>query len=159
MKAPKRGSAATTLSAIAGVPAASAPTAGALGGLLLGRVVEAPTAIATVVTVLGTAMALVGSVLLGVAWPREWIGRAEARLALRGLALHVTLVPSLLAAATLLGMHLPGAAWILALGPLPTSVVAFAKLYGYSTRTAASGLALSVALALALLPLALALAA
>jgi len=134
-----------------------APTAGALTGLLLGQVVEAPAAIATVVTVLGTVMALVGSVLLGVAWPREWIGRVEARLALRGLALHVTLVPSLLGAATLLGMHLPGAAWILAFGPLPTSIVAFAKLYGYSTRTAASGLALSVALALVLLPLALAL--
>ena len=136
-----------------------APTAGAVSGLLLGRAVEAPAAIATVVTVLGTAMALVGSVLLGVAWPREWIGRVEARLALRGLALHVTLVPSLLGAATLLGMQLPGAAWILALGPLPTSVVAFAKLYGYSTRTAASGLALSVALAIALLPVALALGA
>jgi len=136
-----------------------APTAGALAGLLLGRVVEAPAAIATVVTVLGTVMALIGAVLLGVAWPREWIGRVEARLALRGLALHLTLVPSLLGSATLLGMHLPGAAWIMAFGPLPTSVVAFAKLYGYSTRTAASGLALSAALAIALLPLALALGA
>jgi hypothetical protein len=65
-------------------------------------------------------------------------------------------VPSVLAAATLLGLGLPGAAWILALGPLPVSVVSFARLYGYSTRTAATGLALSVAAALALLPVAVA---
>ena len=53
---------------------------------------------------------------------------------------------------------LPGAVWILALGPIPTSVVGFAQVYGYSTRTAASGLAFSIAAALALAPLALLLA-
>jgi predicted permease len=132
-----------------------APTAAALSGLLLGRLVEAPPAIATVVTVLGIAMSLVAALLLGVAWPREWIGRCATKLSLRGLALHLTFVPSVLAAATLLGLDLPGAAWILAFGPLPVSIVAFARLYGYSTRMAATGLALSVALALALLPFAL----
>jgi predicted permease len=121
-----------------------APTAGALAGVLLGRIVAAPPALATVVTVLGVAMAVIASVLLGVAWPREWLGRSEARLSLRGLALHLTLVPSVLGAA---------------FGPLPVSVVSFAKLYGYSTRTAATGLALSVGLAVALLPLALRLGA
>jgi hypothetical protein len=133
-----------------------APTAGAVTGILLGRFITAPDAVATVVTALGIAMALVGSLLLGVAWPREWFGRCAARLSLRGLALHLTFVPSVLAAATLLGLGLPGAAWILALGPLPVSVVSFARLYGYSTRTAATGLALSVASALALLPVAVA---
>jgi hypothetical protein len=54
-------------------------------------------------------------------------------------------------------MDLPGAAWILAFGPLPVSIVAFARLYGYSTRTAATGLALSIVAALALLPVAAAL--
>jgi hypothetical protein len=48
--------------------------------------------------------------------------------------------------------------WILALGPLPLSVVSFAQLYGYSARVAATGLALSMGVAIALLPLALTLA-
>ena len=81
--------------------------------------------------------------------------RGSTKLSLRGLALHLTFVPAVLGVATLLGLDLPGAAWILAFGPLPVSIVAFARLYGYSTRTAATGLALSVALALALLPVAL----
>ena len=45
--------------------------------------------------------------------------------------------------------------WILAFGPVPLSVVSFAQLYGYSPRTAATGLALSVTAAIALLPLSL----
>jgi hypothetical protein len=135
-----------------------APTIGAVSGLVLGRIVPAPDAIATVVAVLGIAMAFVGALLLGVAWPRQWVGRAQTALALRGLALHFTLVPALLALATVVGVALPGAVWILALGPLPLSVVSFAQVYGYSARTAASGLALSLAAALALAPLALVLA-
>jgi hypothetical protein len=134
-----------------------APTAAALTGLLLGRFVEAPPVVATVVTVLGIAMAFVGALLLGVAWPREWYGACARRVSLRGLALHLTFVPAVLAGALLLGLELPGAAWILALGPLPVSIVAFARLYGYSTRMAATGLALSFGTALALLPVAVAL--
>jgi predicted permease len=134
-----------------------APSVGAVGGLLFGLMVAAPAAIATAVTVLGIAMALVAALLLGVAWPREWVNGCSARVSLRGLALHLTFVPAVLAVATLLGLDLPGAAWILALGPLPVSIVAFARLYGYSTRVAATGLALSCLAALALLPLAAAL--
>lgn len=134
-----------------------APTAGAVGGLLFGLLVAAPPAAATAVTVLGVVMALVGALLLGVAWPREWVNACSTRVSLRGLALHLTFVPAVLAVATLLGLTLPGAAWILALGPLPVSIVAFARLYGYSTRVAATGLAISFASALALLPLAAAL--
>jgi predicted permease len=133
-----------------------APAAAALAGLLLGRLIAAPEVIASLVTGLGIAMALVAALLLGVAWPRQWIGRSATKLSLRGLAVHLTFVPAVLAVATLLGLDLPGAAWILAFGPLPISVVAFARLYGYSTKTAATGLALSVVTALALLPLALA---
>jgi hypothetical protein len=132
-----------------------APAVAAAGGLLFGLLVPAPHAVAGIVTVLGIAMSLVAALLLGVAWPREWIGRCSAKLSLRGLALHLTFVPAVLAMAALLGLELPGAAWILAFGPLPVSIVAFARLYGYSTRTAATGLALSVASATALLPLAL----
>ena len=135
-----------------------APTIGAVSGLLLGRFVPAPDVLASVVAAWGIAMALVGALLLGVAWPRQWVGRAQTGLAARGLALHFTLVPALLGLATLLGVDLPGAVWILALGPIPTSVVGFAQVYGYSARTAASGLALSLAAALALAPLALVLA-
>lgn len=135
-----------------------APTIGAVSGLLLGRVVPAPDAIATVVAGLGIVMAFVGAMLLGVAWPRQWVGRAQTTLALRGLALHFTLVPGFLALATLAGASLPGVVWILALGPLPLSVVSFAQVYGYSARTAASGLAISIAAALVLAPLALQLA-
>ena len=47
---------------------------------------------------------------------------------------------------------------VLALGPIPTSVVSFARVYGYSPRTAATGLAISIGAAIALLPLALTLA-
>ena len=134
-----------------------APTAGAVGGLLFGLVVAAPPVAATAVTVLGIAMALVAALLLGVAWPREWVNGCSTRMSLRGLALHLTFVPAVLVVATLLGLDLPGAAWILAFGPLPVSIVAFARLYGYSTRVAATGLALSCVAALALLPLATAL--
>ena len=68
-------------------------------------------------------------------------------------------MPAVLAVATLAGVDLPGAVWILALGPVPFSVVSFAQLYGYSPRTAATGLALSIFAAIALLPLSLTLAA
>ena len=47
--------------------------------------------------------------------------------------------PAVLAVGDLAGVDLPGAVWILALGPIPTSVVSFAQLYGYSPRTAATG--------------------
>jgi hypothetical protein len=134
-----------------------APAAAAVTGLVFGQLIAAPPVVAGIVTGLGIAMSLVAALLLGVAWPREWIGRCATKLSLRGLGLHLTFVPAVLAFATLLGLDLPGAAWILAFGPLPVSIVAFARLYGYSTRMAATGLALSVVLALALLPLALAL--
>jgi hypothetical protein len=135
-----------------------APTLGAVGGLLLGRLVPAPGAIATVVAVLGIVLAFLGALLLGVAWPERWLDRATAALAARGLALHFTLVPTLLVLATLAGIALPGAVWFLVLGPVPLSTVSFARMYGYSPRIAAGGLALSVGAAVALAPLALALA-
>ena len=135
-----------------------APAAGAVAGLLLGRAVPAPDVVPTVVAALGIAMAVVGALLLGVAWPSRWIGRAEVGLCIRGLALHVTVVPAILVAVTLAGMQLPGSVWFLALGPLPTSLVSFAQLYGYSSRVAATGMALSLAWAAALVPVATALA-
>ena len=67
-------------------------------------------------------------------------------------------MPGVLALATLAGVSLPGPVWILALGPLPLSTVSFAQVYGYSARTAATGLALSIGGALALAPLAVAIA-
>jgi predicted permease len=135
-----------------------APTYGALSGLLIGLVVPAPEIIDTFVAGLGIVMAGVGALLLGVAWPRRWIGKPQVAVALRGLALHWTVVPGVLVLATVAGVDLPGAVWILAFGPTPLSVVSFAQLYGYSPRTAATGLALSVFGAIALLPLSLALA-
>jgi hypothetical protein len=135
-----------------------APTLGALAGLLAGLVLPAPDVVATLVAGLGIGMAAVGALLLGVAWPKRWIGRPQIALTLRGLALHLTLVPGVLGVATLAGIELPGAVWLLALGPIPLSVVSFAHLYGYSARTAATGLALSMATAIALLPLSLTLA-
>jgi hypothetical protein len=134
------------------------PTIGALSGLLLGRIVAPPAAIATVVAALGIALAIFGALLLGVAWPKRWHGPAQLAVGARGLALHYTLVPGLLALATLAGVALPGPVWILALGPLPLSVVSFAQVYGYSARTAATSLALSIGTALGLAPLALAIA-
>jgi hypothetical protein len=134
------------------------PTIGAVSGLLLGRFVPAPAAIATVVAVLGIALAVFGALLLGVAWPKRWHGPAQLAIGARGLALHYTLVPALLGLATLAGVSLPGPVWILALGPLPLSVVSFAQVYGYSARTAATSLALSIGAALGLAPLALAIA-
>lgn len=135
-----------------------APTLGAFAGLLLGRFIPAPDLIATLVAGLAIAMSAVGALLLGVAWPKNWIGRPQVAFSLRGLAVHLTLVPAVLAVATLAGVALPGAVWLLALGPIPLSVVSFAQLYGYSPRTAATGLVLSLAAAIALLPLALSLA-
>jgi hypothetical protein len=135
-----------------------APTLGAVFGLLVGRVIAAPDIVATLAAGLGIVMAGVGALLLGVAWPKNWIGRPQVAITLRGLALHLTLVPALLGSATLAGVDLPGAVWLLAFGPLPLSLVSFSQLYGYSPRTAATGLALSIGAAIALLPLSLTLA-
>jgi len=134
-----------------------APTYGALAGLLLGLVLPAPGFIDTFVAALGIVMAAFGALLVGVAWPKRWIGTPQLAMALKGLALHLTLVSAVLALASRV-IDLPGAVWILALGPIPTSVVSFARLYGYSPRTAATGLALSVFVAIALLPISLTLA-
>ena len=135
-----------------------APTAGAVAGLLLGQLVAPPDELANVVAGLGIAMASVGALLLGVAWPRGALALPDVRSALPALALHLTVVPLLLLAATLAGVALPGVVWFLALGPLPTSLVSFAQVYGYPARVAASALAVSMAVAILLLPVALALA-
>jgi hypothetical protein len=104
-------------------------------------------------------MAIVGFLLLGVSWPRKrWTGAPQVAMTIRALALHYTVVPALLGLAVLAGVDLPGAVWLLAFGPIPTSVVSFSQVYGYSPRTAATGLAMSIGCAIALLPLSLILA-
>lgn len=135
-----------------------APSLGAVTGLALGFVIPAPDAVDHVVAGLGIVIALAGFLLLGVAWPPRWIGKPQVAMTARTLAVHLTLVPAVLGAATLTGIDLPPAVWILALGPIPTSVVSFAQVYGYSPKTAATGLAISIGAAIALLPLALAIA-
>jgi hypothetical protein len=135
-----------------------APTIGALSGLIIGLAFPAPDVVDQLVAGLGIAMALTGFLLLGVSWPKRWIGRPQVAMTARTLAVHLTIVPALLGLATLAGVELPPAVWLLALGPIPTSVVSFARVYGYSPRTAATGLAISIGAAIALLPLALMLA-
>ncbi|HEY6891705.1 MAG TPA: hypothetical protein VI300_28140 [Solirubrobacter sp.] len=150
--APKSQSAKTAL-------ADYAPTIAAMSGLLLGLVFPAPDFVDSVVAVLGIVMAFFGFMLLGVSWPRNrWTGVPQVAMTVRALALHFTLVPALLGLATLAGVDLPGAVWLLAFGPVPTSVVSFSQVYGYSPRTAATGLAISIGCAIALLPLSLTLA-
>jgi hypothetical protein len=132
-----------------------APMTMAVAGLLLGRVVPAPALVSHLVVVLATVLAVSGAVLLGAAWPRATFRvRADVALIGRAIALHLGFVPALLLAASLGGIAVPAGAWILALGPLPVSILSFARLYGYSTRLAAWALAASMALAVALLPLA-----
>ena len=134
-----------------------APMAGAVAGLLLARFVEAPEALPGVVSVAGTALAASSALLLGVAWPAgRWFKRHELGLAAKALALHLTFVPGVLLLASLLGLAIPPALWILVLGPFPMATLSFARLYGFSACQAASGLALSTASAVALLPLVLA---
>jgi hypothetical protein len=41
-------------------------------------------------------MSVIAALLLGVAWPREWIGRCSTKLSLRGLGLSVALALALL---------------------------------------------------------------
>jgi predicted permease len=135
-----------------------APSIGAVAGLAVGGVITAPDVVDTLVAGLGIVMAGVGFLLLGVSWPKRWIGRPQILMTLRGLSLHYTIVPSILGLATLAGVDLPGAVWLLAFGPIPTSVVSFAQVYGYSPKTAATGLAISIACAIVLLPLSLTLA-
>ena len=150
--APKAQSARTAL-------ADYAPTIAAMSGLALGVVLPAPDFVDSVVAGLGIVMALAGFLLLGVSWPRNrWTGAPQVAMTARALALHYTLVPAILGIATLAGVDLPGAVWLLAFGPVPTSVVSFSQVYGYSPRTAATGLAVSIAAAIALLPLSLSLA-
>jgi hypothetical protein len=135
-----------------------APMAGAVAGVVLGRFVEAPGAISGVVSVAGTVLAASSALLLGVAWPSgRWLRRRELGLSAKALALHVTFVPGVLLAASLLGLAIPPALWVLVLGPFPMATLSFSRLYGFSARQAASGLALSTVSAIALLPLALAL--
>jgi predicted permease len=150
-RAPKSQSARTAL-------ADYAPSIGAVTGLVAGQIFAAPDVVDTLVAGLGIVMAGVGFLLLGVSWPKRWIGRPQVLMTLRGLSLHYTIVPSILGLATLAGVDLPGAVWLLAFGPIPTSVVSFAQVYGYSPKTAATGLANSIAVAIALLPLSLTLA-
>jgi predicted permease len=135
-----------------------APSVAAVVGLAFGAFVPSPEAIDTIVAVLGVVVACTGALLLGVAWPGDWTGRDAVRSAAPGLAFHLTVTPALLALATLAGADLPEAVWFVAFGPLPVSVVAFARLYGFSARSAATAFALSTALAVVLLPLALLLA-
>jgi hypothetical protein len=135
-----------------------APSIGAVTGLAVGSVLTAPDVVDTLVAGLGIVMAGVGFLLLGVSWPKRWIGRPQVLMTLRGLALHYTIVPAILGLATLAGVDLPGAVWLLAFGPIPTSVVSFAQVYGFSPKTAATGLAISITAAIALLPLSLTLA-
>jgi hypothetical protein len=135
-----------------------APSIGAVAGLAAGSVLTAPDVVDTLVAALGIVMAGVGFLLLGVSWPKRWIGRPQVLMTLRGLALHYTIVPAILGLATLAGVDLPGAVWLLAFGPIPTSVVSFAQVYGFSPKTAATGLAISITAAIALLPLSLTLA-
>jgi hypothetical protein len=150
--APKTQSAKTAL-------ADYAPTIAATSGLLIGLVLPAPDFVDTVVAALGIVMAFFGFMLLGVSWPRNrWTGAPQVAMTVRALALHFTIVPALLGLATLAGVDLPGAVWLLAFGPVPTSVVSFSQVYGYSPRTAATGLAISIGCAIALLPLSLTLA-
>jgi hypothetical protein len=63
-------------------------------------------------------------------------------------------VPASLAAAALVEVDVPGAAWLLAPGPIRLSVASFPQLDGYSQRTAGTGLVLSLAAASAFLPIA-----
>jgi hypothetical protein len=132
-----------------------APTACAVTGLAFGQLQPAPGVVPQVVVVLGTVLAALGAMLLGLGWPRGgWLGAAERRLVVRLLALHLTLFPALLLLAALAGVDVPDGAWVLALGPVPLSMLAFARLYGYSSRLAACALSVSMAIAVALLPLA-----
>ena len=150
-RAPDRQSARTALTDYA-------PMAGAVAGVVLGRFVEAPDVLPEVVGVAGTVIAASSAVLLGIAWPRErWLRLGELRLAGKALALHLTFVPAVLLAASLLGLAIPPALWLLVLGPFPMATLPFSHLYGYSVAQAACGLALSTVVALALLPVALAL--
>ena len=137
-----------------------APVAGAVAGVVLGRFVEAPDGLPEVVSVAGTVLAASSALLLGLAWPGgRWLKMPELRLAAKALALHLSFVPGILLAASLLGLAIPPALWVLVLGPFPMATLPFSRLYGFSVAQAASGLALSAAVALALLPVALALAA
>jgi hypothetical protein len=132
-----------------------APMAMAVAGLLVGRFLPVPAGVPQLVVVLATVLSVVAAVVVGVAWPSQARpARPQLALAARAIALHLALVPGVLLAASLGGLQVPAGAWILALGPLPVSLLSFARLYGYSARLAVCALAGSVALALALLPLA-----
>jgi hypothetical protein len=133
-----------------------APMCAAVAGLLFGRLVPVPPAVPEAVVVLATVLAAVGATLLGIAWPRPPLrARLRAGLIARAMALHLAFVPAILLAATLAGVHVPAGAWLLAFGPLPLSLLSFARLYGYSTRLAACAFGASMVVAVALLPLAI----
>ena len=130
-----------------------APAALAVAGLAFAQVVAAPAALAEVVVVLATVLSVVGALLLGLGWPQGgWVRIARPATVAKLLAVHLTLVPVLLAGAALAGVAVPAGAWVLALGPMPVNMLCFARLYGYSSRIAACATAASLGLAMALLP-------
>ena len=112
--APKAQSARTAL-------ADYAPTIAAMSGLALGdRAARRRTSSTRSSPALGIVMALAGFLLLGVSWPRNrWTGAPQVAMTARALALHCTLVPAILGIATLAGVDLPGAVWLLGVRPDP----------------------------------------
>ena len=127
------------------------PQAGLVAGLLVGTVATPPDAGAGL-RVLGLVLGGSGFALLGMAMPTRWPERADWAGAVPSLGLRFGLAAAAFAVASLAGMSLPGAAWVVALAPTPFAVVAFAHLYGYRREQAATVALLSVPIALVLLP-------
>ena len=96
-----------------------APTYGALAGLLVGLVLPAPDIVDTFVAGLGIVMAGVGALLSASPGRIAGSGRRRSRSPCKGSRCTGRSSPAVLAVATLAGVDLPGAVWILALGPIP----------------------------------------
>ena len=80
---------------------------------------------------------------------RSWSSPAKA------LALHLTFVPGVLLAASLAGLAIPPALWVLVLGPFPMATLSFSRLYGFSALPGGERARAQHRRRVALLPLAL----
>jgi predicted permease len=135
-----------------------APATALVTGLILQALLGRPDALAAWLPRVGLVAAALNMVLIGAAMPRARPTAVHARHALTGAAFRF--LPGVLALTVLqlVGVHVPAAAWVLALAPSYYSMLTLSRLYGYDAREAIATAGVTTLLAATALPFLLAVA-
>ena len=121
-------------------------------GLSLGLLSPAPTWAPVAVTRLGQVSGVLGIGILVLALPATLPGRAALRRAAPAIALRFGFTSAALGLLLLTSVPVPPVTWVIATAPAPFNTVALARLYGYSTETAAACVLITVAVSAVMLP-------